>query len=66
MVRAPIGRTWMPEQSMKSLISPKVITRLGAVIQPISEEMLAKKPESGSKQLKLAGLTMSRSKKASS
>jgi U3 small nucleolar RNA-associated protein 14 len=55
MVRAPVGRTWLPEQAMKSLITPKVITRLGAVIQPISEDVLMNKPEK-SQNLKLAGL----------
>jgi U3 small nucleolar RNA-associated protein 14 len=65
MVRAPVGRTWIPEQSVKSLVAPKVITRLGAVIQPITEDMLANKPEN-SKRLKLAGgLTMSQRKQRS-
>ncbi|ODM92135.1 U3 small nucleolar RNA-associated protein 14 A [Orchesella cincta] len=41
-LRAPIGRTWMPEHAVKSLTAPKVITRLGATIKPISEDVLAK------------------------
>lgn len=52
MMRAPIGRTWVPEPAMKDLIAPKVITRLGAVVQPIGEDVLAKEP-SKSKPLKL-------------
>lgn len=44
-VRAPIGRTWMPESAVKSLTAPKVVTRLGQIIKPISEDVLAKPKE---------------------
>jgi len=53
MVRAPVGRTWVPELAMKDLIAPKVITRLGGVIQPISEDVLVKSNSRKSKTLKL-------------
>jgi len=46
IVRAPIGRTWLPETAMKDLIAPKVITRLGESIQPITDELIVK-PSSG-------------------
>ncbi len=45
IVRAPIGRTWMPESAVKSLTAPKVITRLGQIIKPISDDVLAKPKE---------------------
>lgn len=44
-IRAPVGRTWMPEKAVKSLTAPKVITRLGATIKPISEDVLVNKPK---------------------
>ena len=37
-VRQPIGKTWNPETAYHQLIKPKVVTRLGTVISPISKE----------------------------
>jgi len=42
-IRAPIGRTWLPEKATKNLTAPKVITKLGAVIKPLNEDFLVKK-----------------------
>ncbi|XP_033741241.1 uncharacterized protein LOC117328027 [Pecten maximus] len=41
-VRAPVGNTWNPETTFKDLIKPKVITKLGSVIDPID---MAEGPE---------------------
>lgn len=58
MIRAPVGRTWLPEQAMKSLTAPKIITRLGAAIQPISEDVLVSKAELTAKKPQLTGLKL--------
>jgi U3 small nucleolar RNA-associated protein 14 len=36
----PIGRTWNPEHKFKKLTQPKLITRLGSVIEPIDRDDL--------------------------
>ncbi|XP_060077158.1 U3 small nucleolar RNA-associated protein 14 homolog A-like [Ylistrum balloti] len=36
-VQAPVGNTWNPETTFKDLIKPKVITKLGSVIEPIDK-----------------------------
>lgn len=36
-IRAPVGKTWNPETAVKELVKPKIITKLGSIIQPISK-----------------------------
>lgn len=45
-VRAPIGRTFVPEAVHKKLTTPAVTTKKGTVIEPMTEnELLALKKE---------------------
>ena len=53
IIRAPVGRTWLPERVMKDLTAPKVITRVSSVIKPISEDVLVKKKQKVGGSLKL-------------
>nr|CAI5851954.1 unnamed protein product [Callosobruchus analis] len=39
-IRAPIGNNWVPETAFKRFIQPAVITKMGAIIEPISKSML--------------------------
>uniref|UniRef100_A0A3P9H6F8 UTP14C small subunit processome component n=1 Tax=Oryzias latipes TaxID=8090 RepID=A0A3P9H6F8_ORYLA len=45
-VRTPLGRTWNTERTVKKLTMPKVLTQLGTIIQPMTEEELARKKAS--------------------
>lgn len=36
-IRAPIGKTWNPETAVKELVKPKVVTKMGTIIQPIEK-----------------------------
>lgn len=43
-IRAPLGNTFIPEKAHKLLIKPSVITKAGAIIEPMDEdELLLKK-----------------------
>lgn len=43
-VRAPVGRTFVPEAMHKKLTAPAVTTKMGTVIEPMTEtELLAVK-----------------------
>ncbi|XP_051878223.1 U3 small nucleolar RNA-associated protein 14 homolog A [Pristis pectinata] len=35
---APLGNTWNTERATRRLTSPKIVTKLGAIIEPIAEE----------------------------
>ncbi|VEN37125.1 unnamed protein product [Callosobruchus maculatus] len=39
-IRAPIGNNWVPETAFRRFIEPAVITKIGAIIEPISKSML--------------------------
>uniref|UniRef100_A0A182YIB8 Uncharacterized protein n=1 Tax=Anopheles stephensi TaxID=30069 RepID=A0A182YIB8_ANOST len=39
-LRAPIGRTFIPETAHATMVQPRVITKLGAVIEPMKKDML--------------------------
>lgn len=39
-IRAPIGNTFVPERAFKKLIEPNVTTKMGAVIEPITRNVL--------------------------
>lgn len=41
-VRMPIGRNFVPENAHRKLIEPVVKTRIGAVIEPMTEDVLVK------------------------
>lgn len=45
-IRAPLGRTFIPENAHSRLIQPTVNTKLGQVIEPMSENILLKKQSS--------------------
>ncbi|XP_040005138.1 U3 small nucleolar RNA-associated protein 14 homolog A [Xiphias gladius] len=41
-INSPIGRTWNTERTVKKMTKPKVITQLGAIIEPMAREELIK------------------------
>lgn len=43
-LRAPIGRTFIPESAHTAMIEPSVITKKGVVIEPMKKEMLLQDP----------------------
>lgn len=46
-IRAPIGRDFVPAVAHQLLTRPAVQTQLGAIIQPMSEDVLLKRPAVG-------------------
>lgn len=40
-IRAPVGKNWIPENAHKKLVAPPVLTRMGAIIEPISDDKVA-------------------------
>ncbi|GLD51570.1 U3 small nucleolar RNA-associated protein 14 homolog A-like protein [Lates japonicus] len=41
-IRSPMGRTWNTERTVKKITKPKVVTQLGAIIEPMAQEELMK------------------------
>uniref|UniRef100_A0A3Q3G875 UTP14C small subunit processome component n=1 Tax=Labrus bergylta TaxID=56723 RepID=A0A3Q3G875_9LABR len=41
-IRTPLGRTWNTERTVKKISKPKVVTRMGAIIEPMAREELMK------------------------
>ncbi|PWA18814.1 hypothetical protein CCH79_00020494 [Gambusia affinis] len=41
-VRSPLGRAWNTERTVKKVTKPRVVTQLGAIIHPMTEEELLK------------------------
>lgn len=41
-IRVPMGRTWNTECTVRKVIKPRVVTQLGAIIQPMAREELLK------------------------
>ncbi|XP_053328851.1 U3 small nucleolar RNA-associated protein 14 homolog A [Spea bombifrons] len=41
-IRAPVGNTWNTERSVQKLTAPRVITKRGHIIEPMTEEVLKK------------------------
>lgn len=39
-LRAPLGRTFVPETAHATLVEPAVVTKMGAVIEPMKKELL--------------------------
>ena len=69
-IRAPVGKTWNPETAYKQLIKPKVVTRLGKVINPLDKDEVFRKdkktdqiPHGKEKEKAKAGKSKRRRKK---
>ncbi|XP_067458917.1 U3 small nucleolar RNA-associated protein 14 homolog A [Thunnus thynnus] len=41
-IRCPLGRTWNTERTVKKITKPRVVTRMGAIIEPMAREELMK------------------------
>uniref|UniRef100_A0A3B4WDK2 UTP14A small subunit processome component n=1 Tax=Seriola lalandi dorsalis TaxID=1841481 RepID=A0A3B4WDK2_SERLL len=41
-IRSPMGRTWNTERTVRKITKPKVVTQLGAIIEPMAREQLMK------------------------
>ncbi|KAK6305606.1 hypothetical protein J4Q44_G00243860 [Coregonus suidteri] len=41
-IRSPVGRTWNTQNTVQKITAPKVVTQLGAIIEPIAREDLLK------------------------
>ncbi|KAF7215204.1 U3 small nucleolar RNA-associated protein 14 homolog A [Nothobranchius furzeri] len=41
-IRTPLGRTWNTERTVKKMTKPRVVTQLGAIIEPMADEQLLK------------------------
>ncbi|KXJ77858.1 hypothetical protein RP20_CCG006357 [Aedes albopictus] len=39
-LRAPVGRTFIPETAHSTLVEPRVVTKMGAVIEPMKRDIL--------------------------
>lgn len=37
-MRSPVGQTWNTQTTVKKLTAPKVVTRLGSIIEPLKKE----------------------------
>ncbi|KAM7380962.1 hypothetical protein PAMP_004226 [Pampus punctatissimus] len=46
-IRCPLGRTWNTEHTVKKITKPRVVTQLGAIIEPMAREELMKGSKSG-------------------
>ncbi|EFN89503.1 U3 small nucleolar RNA-associated protein 14 homolog A [Harpegnathos saltator] len=45
-IRAPLGRSFVPENAHRRLIQPSVVTKSGQVIEPMTEDVLVEKQPS--------------------
>ncbi|KAF7688455.1 hypothetical protein HF521_013262 [Silurus meridionalis] len=45
-IRSPVGQTWNTQSTVKKLTAPKVVTRLGSIIEPIRKEDFLKEEKS--------------------
>ena len=48
-IRAPVGKHWNTELSYRELIKPKVITKIGQIIEPIDKKYTFKKTKKRSR-----------------
>ncbi|XP_062565395.1 U3 small nucleolar RNA-associated protein 14 homolog A [Armigeres subalbatus] len=39
-LRAPVGRTFIPETAHSTLVEPRVVTKMGAIIEPMKKDIL--------------------------
>ncbi|XP_055640514.1 U3 small nucleolar RNA-associated protein 14 homolog A [Toxorhynchites rutilus septentrionalis] len=51
-LRAPLGRTFVPETAHSTLVEPRVVTKMGAVIEPMKKDILL---QEASKSFKVGG-----------
>ena len=50
-VRAPVGKMWNPETVFKTLIEPRITTRIGSIIDPIDKAHAFKNEQTKPKRL---------------
>ena len=46
-VRAPVGRLFVPETAHKKMTAPPIVTKMGTVIQPMTEDELLRSKTPG-------------------
>lgn len=46
-VRSPVGQTWNTQNTVKKLTAPKVVTKLGSIIEPMRKEDFLPEEKSG-------------------
>ncbi|KAK9538169.1 hypothetical protein VZT92_005721 [Zoarces viviparus] len=46
-IRSPLGRTWNTERTVRKISKPRVVTQLGAIIEPMAREELMKQAAAG-------------------
>lgn len=49
-IRAPIGRDFVPEKTFTKFVQPAVKTKIGKIIEPMSEEALMKNGSSNKRK----------------
>ncbi|XP_072300311.1 U3 small nucleolar RNA-associated protein 14 homolog A [Eucyclogobius newberryi] len=49
-IRCPLGRTWNSEKTVKKVTQPRVVTQLGAIIEPMGREELKKSRQNEANQ----------------
>ncbi|XP_040180988.1 U3 small nucleolar RNA-associated protein 14 homolog A isoform X2 [Rana temporaria] len=52
-IRTPVGKTWNTEQAVHKMTSPKVITKKGHIIEPITEDVFQKHAQTKKTDLEL-------------
>ncbi|KAG8552969.1 hypothetical protein GDO81_003191 [Engystomops pustulosus] len=52
-LRTPIGSTWNPERAVQQLTAPKVVTKTGHIIEPITDDFLQKSEVQGADPTKV-------------
>ncbi|XP_063878918.1 U3 small nucleolar RNA-associated protein 14 homolog A-like [Scylla paramamosain] len=67
-VRAPVGRLFVPETAHKKMTAPPIVTKMGTVIQPMTEDELLRSeaPGKGLKKNRQSGPSRDRKRKAAS
>ncbi|CAL9689987.1 unnamed protein product [Knipowitschia caucasica] len=48
-IRCPMGRTWNSEKTVQKVTQPRVVTQLGAIIEPMGREEFKKVPQANQK-----------------
>uniref|UniRef100_A0A0P4WQM7 Uncharacterized protein n=1 Tax=Scylla olivacea TaxID=85551 RepID=A0A0P4WQM7_SCYOL len=67
-VRAPVGRLFVPETAHKKMTAPPIVTKMGTVIQPMTEDELLRSeaPGKGLNKKRQSGPSRDRKRKAAS
>uniref|UniRef100_UPI0037E73EAC U3 small nucleolar RNA-associated protein 14 homolog A n=1 Tax=Semicossyphus pulcher TaxID=241346 RepID=UPI0037E73EAC len=51
-IRTPLGRTWNTERTVKKISKPRVVTQMGAIIEPMQrEELMKDRKQAGGKSV---------------